>query len=118
MGTWGTGNFESDAALDFFFEVQEELLAKVRPVINARRIVDVNDLDAVVVPCVEILALLGEHVNLINLPREELQGWREKSLAAFDEQIDEYEPAEGYKEARRRVMEQTFDRLAKVLPSE
>ncbi len=65
-------------------------------------------------PSVELLALLYETYGG-TLPEVAIvRGWREKYIAGYDSYIDRLSPSPGYKEERRRVIEQTFDRLERL----
>jgi hypothetical protein len=112
MGTWGFGNFESDAALDFVDEQIDRFVAIITEVFadEQRSLLD-EDAEGQLMPSVEILILLCEHSSAA-LPKEiDVAAWKRRYLELYDAQIDGLSAAPGYKEARRAVIESTFDRL-------
>jgi hypothetical protein len=112
MGTWGAGNFDSDNALDYMSEVEEELIDKIEARLADEEGFDISeDGDGVVMPTLEMLSVLHEHCRL-GLPEvDTVRDWKERYLAFFDDQIDGYDPQPGYKEARRTMIEATFMKL-------
>lgn len=112
MGTFGEGNFDSDGALDYVNDLVNRLAATVTQCLadEDRSALD-EEGETIVVPSVDIIALLCAHCSAVP-PKEELViQWRERYLRLYDEQIDALDPKAGYKVKRRAVIEQTFDRL-------
>ena len=112
MGTWGYGNFESDAALDFVDEQIDRFVAIITEIFaDGQRFLLDEDGESQLMPSVEILILLCEHCGAL-LPQEiDVAAWKRRYLEMYDAQIDGVSAAPGYKEARRAVIESSFDRL-------
>ena|SRR5579872_5759533 len=113
MGTWGAGNFDSDAALDYIGEVTGAIEARIEACLADE---DASALDedgeGVLMPSVALLSVLHEHCKAGPPKPEAVLRWKRQYLAIFDDQIDDLDPVPGYKEERRAVIEGTFDRLA------
>lgn len=112
MGTWGSGNFENDAALDAFGGVVDDLVERLEEAFDAE--IYIEDVEGEIA-LVEVLAVLGEHCARPYLDRTKVVAWAERVLAAYDAQIDGLEPTEDFKRERRAVIERTFGRLLAVL---
>lgn len=112
MGTWGAGNFDSDGALDYIGEIASGLTARIEACFADEESSALDeDGEGVLVPSVAILLLLCEHCAAAP-PRPDVAGrWKRQYLTIFDDQIDSLEPAPGYKQERRQVIEDTFRRL-------
>ncbi|WP_018350335.1 DUF4259 domain-containing protein [Longispora albida] len=116
MGTWGSGNFDSDTAADHLSELVERLLGEVEAAMAGDPAgLEPDEYWGVAVPCnLELLCLLAErgHVG-VNLPEPAtITGWQETFLAVWDATIDGLEPKPDYRQERRKVLVATFDRLA------
>ncbi len=117
VGVTGPDNFDSDRACDFY------ALDVLRPLVQAMHRVLVNpesaeaddpDCDKIVA-AVEVLAVLGQHIDYAGPPSTELvAACRDAFLERWDAYIDELKPVPGHKEARRAVIERTFERLLAV----
>lgn len=118
MGTWGTGNFDSDTAADHLGLVVEPLLAAIASAMSGDPgQLEPDEYDGVAVPCnVELLALLCEQrwVGITLPPPDTIAAWKQKYLAVFDATIDGLAPSAAWRKARRAVLVATFDRLAKA----
>jgi len=112
LGTWGFGNFESDDALDFVDEQIDRLVAIITEIFaDEQRFLLDEGAEGQLMPSAEILILLCEHCGAL-LPKEiDVAAWKRRYLDMYDAQIDGVSWAPGYKEARRAVIESTFDRL-------
>jgi hypothetical protein len=112
---WGPGNFENDGALDYLDDLVEGLIAKVNECFADE---DLSSLDlggeTILIPSVEILTLLCEHYIVTPPDQSLVAQWHDRYLRIYDEQIDDLEPRGDFKEQRRAVIEQTFERLARV----
>lgn len=114
MGTWGSGNFENDGALDYVGSIIDELSARIETCLADEESVALDEEgEAVVVPSVQIIALLCEHCKAAPPEADVVARWKEEYLAVFDEQIDHLDPVVGFKERRREVILATFDHLEK-----
>jgi hypothetical protein len=113
MGTWGPGNFENDAALDF---IDEEIDRHVRAIeaifADSQRFSLDEDAEGELMPRVAILALLCE-LGVLNNPAD-VSAWRARYLEMYDDQIDNLEPKGELKLQRRAVIAATFDTLIRL----
>jgi hypothetical protein len=65
---------------------------------------------------VETLALLCEHIPVYPLESANtVAEWRAAYLKSWNGYIDKLDPTPGFKEARLKVIESTFDRLDAVI---
>ncbi len=112
MGTWGAGIFENDAALDF---INDEIDRHVRAIeeifADESRFRLDEDAESELMARVGILVLLCEHCSGALPGNLDIRAWKARYLTMFDEQIDRLEPADGYKQQRRAVIADSFDRL-------
>ncbi|MBV9469156.1 MAG: DUF4259 domain-containing protein [Abitibacteriaceae bacterium] len=114
MGTWGSGNFENDGALDYVGSIIVELRSRIERCLADEDAVALDEEgEAVVVPSVQIIALLCEHCKAAPPEASVVARWKDEYFAVFDEQIDSLEPKPGFKERRRAVILATFDHLEK-----
>ena len=112
MGTWGAGIFEKDAALDF---INDEIDRHVRAIeeifADDTRFQLDEDAEGELMLRIELLVLLCEHCSGVLPDKLDFRAWKTRYLTMFDEQIDGLEPADGYKQQRRAVIADSFDRL-------
>jgi hypothetical protein len=108
MGTWGPGNFQNDAALDFVGRVLRSVTTKVEA-FHASDRVDIDDLDVVLAGLAIHLAL-HENCNAIVPSLEFVLSLRDKILRIYDEQIDSLSPQGDHKAERRAAIEDTLRR--------
>ena len=112
MGSWGPGLFENDAALDLVGDVLEVAESEIKAFCTAE--------DPDVEGFQEILAAVAIHLVLCEkceatAPELELsQRLREKVLSLYDQQIDELQPNEDYKRARRAVIAEALNRYVEA----
>ncbi len=117
MGTWGPGNFDNDAALDF---IDEEIDRHVRAIeaifADSQRFQLDEDAEGELMPRLAILALLLEHSTGVFDPRDapDVGAWKARYLEMYDDQIDGLEPSGEYKLQRRAMIAATFDTLIKL----
>ncbi|MFJ9555375.1 DUF4259 domain-containing protein [Nocardiopsis sp. NPDC101807] len=118
MGTWGSGNFESDTAREHLSAVVDRLVAEVSEAMAGDPVaIEPDEYWGVTVPCnlelLYVLALAG-HTSDRPLRPETVEGWKRDFMAVWERTIDGLEPSPGFKEERRAVLVRTFDRLAGV----
>lgn len=115
MGIFGEGNFANDGALDYVNDLVDRLAATVDECLadEERSALD-EEGEAVIMPSIEIIALLCEHCSAAPPPEETVNRWREQYLHIYDEEIDFLDPKPTFKEKRRAVIERTFERLAQL----
>ncbi|MER5629796.1 DUF4259 domain-containing protein [Streptomyces nitrosporeus] len=118
MGTWGSGNFDSDTAADHLSSVIDRLVTEVTEVMDGDPAgIEADEYWGVAVPChlelLYVLARAGHDAG--RLPRAEvIDGWKGRFMAVWDRSIDDLEPSPAFKEARRSVLNRTFDQLAEA----
>jgi len=112
MGTWDTGNFDNDGARDFLDELIERLSETVGEILadDQRAALD-EDGEAVVMPTIDLLAVLCDRYGSTAPAAATIVAWRERYPQIFDDQIDDLAPAAGFKDERRAVIVHTFERL-------
>lgn len=113
MGTWNVGNFDNDEALDYVGELMDELEARVDKFLGSTD-PDLGEGESMVLPTIVIMQLLSEHTGAAPPKPDLIEKWRENYLAVFDAQIDDFEPADGYKDKRREVIARTFKGFEKT----
>jgi hypothetical protein len=112
VGTWGPGNFDSDAALDFSSaEVDGHIRAIEAIFADDQRLRLDEDAEWELMPRLEILSMLCEHCHGILPHQLDIAAWKARYLRMFDDQIDGLAPAGDYKQQRRTIIEATFDKL-------
>jgi hypothetical protein len=112
MGTWGAGNFDNDGARDWLGEVMTRLEREIDACLATPGRADLDeDGEGVLMPTVAILTVLAEHCDAPPPVAVTVRTWRAAYLAIFDDQIDDLEPAPGFKDERRQVIEATFAKL-------
>jgi hypothetical protein len=120
MGTWNTGNFDCDGARDYLHDAfQKPLVERIESIMGDAVAVQLDEQgEDVLMPSIELLALLCEIYGCDGgtLPEvATVRRWREEYLGGYDSYIDQLSPRPGYKEERRRVIEQTFARLERAV---
>ena len=106
---WTEDNFGNDGARDYLAMLTAKLVATIREVIvDDERIEPDEDGESLLMPSVEVLALLCERYDAAPPRPTTIRQWHEKYLAAFDAGIDAMKPTAEFKAARRRVIVNTF----------
>ncbi|MFI5532912.1 DUF4259 domain-containing protein [Kitasatospora sp. NPDC051853] len=115
MGTWGSGNFESDAALDHLSIVVDRLVSEVAEAMADDPVaIEPDEYWGVAVPCnLELLHVLAQAgYARDDLPEAEvIEGWKRTFMAVWERTIDGLEPSPRFKDERRAVLNRTFDQL-------
>ncbi|MFJ4793667.1 DUF4259 domain-containing protein [Kitasatospora purpeofusca] len=116
MGTWGSGNFESDTALDHLSAVVGRLVEEVAEAMAGDPVgLEPDEYWGVAVPCqLELLHVLAQagHAGGELPEAEVVEGWKETFMAVWEHSINGLEPKPEYKKQRREVLIRTFDHLA------
>lgn len=119
MGTWGSGNFDSDTAADHLSILTARLVREVEDAMAGDPVeLEPDEYWGVVVPCnLEILQVLANQRWVgVELPKAAtVQAWKSTYLAVWDANIDELEPTPEHKTQRRTALERTFDQLAETI---
>src|SRR5580692_1956972 len=109
MSDWTEDNFGNDGARDYLAMLTAKLVATIREVIgDDERIEPDEDGESLLMPSIEVLALLCERYNEAPPRVKTIRQWHEKYLAAFDAGFDKMKPPPGLKAARRKIILKTF----------
>ena len=102
-------NFGNQGARDYLALRAAQLVANISQVASSKqRIRPEEDGEAMLMPSVELLALVCERYGAVPPKPETVRQWSEKYLRAFDRADDLEMPTPGFRTARRKVIEQTF----------
>ena len=115
VGTWGSGNFDNDAARDHLFELTRELAEQIDECLNAATVLklagkmeadqELTETLEAVLPNIEIMCLLHESLGGGFLPEpESAEDWQSRF-----EQLCSDGSAE-----RREVIHATFQKLRRL----
>ncbi len=109
MGTFAADNFGNDGARDYLAGLTARLVATISEIMaDESRLALDEDGETMLIPSVEILALLCERYDSHPPRPETVRQWAQKYLELFDRTIDSLHPKPGYKAARRKVIDKTF----------
>ncbi len=109
MATFGEDNFGNDGAMAYLAMLTARLVATITEVIgDESRLAPGEDGETMLMPSVEILALLCERYGAEPPRPEVVEEWSSKYLEAFDRAADRPKAKPGFKAARRKVIENTF----------
>jgi hypothetical protein len=110
MGTWGFGNFDSDAACDLRDEEVRRLRADFETLLQSGEC-RVEDLDIMMAALAMYMVLL-RHCGGEPVPDERtVIAWRDGFLRVLEEGADDLDPTGTFKGPRREVIEGTFTQL-------
>ncbi|GLF94746.1 DUF4259 domain-containing protein [Streptomyces yaizuensis] len=116
MGTWGSGNFESDTAADHLSIVTARLVTEVAQAMAGDPVeLEADEYWGVAVPCnLELLYLIAAQGHAgAELPQPQVvEAWKQAFMAVWERSVDGLDPAPGFKEERRARLLETFDRVA------
>ena len=101
MGTWDSGNFENDTAVDLVAELSESVSQEIRPP-------ECVEDDELIMAAVAVLKVLVQHCHAAPPERAKIESVRDAVLTVYDAEIDGLDPSPEYKAERRQVIEQTF----------
>jgi hypothetical protein len=118
VGSWGRGNFDSDTAADHLGILTGRLVAEISAAMSGNPVeIEPDEYWGVAVPCnLELLCLLADqpYVGVTLPPLETIADWKRRYLAVWDEAVDGLESTAEYREQRRAVLVNTFDRLTEA----
>ncbi|GAA2746803.1 DUF4259 domain-containing protein [Kitasatospora cinereorecta] len=119
MGTWGSGNFESDTALDHLSIAVDRLVTEVAEAIAGDPVdLEPDEYWGVAVPCnLELLHVLVQAgYGAESLPEAGVvKEWQRTFMAVWERTVDGLGPSPSFKEERRSVLNRTFDQLADAI---
>jgi hypothetical protein len=106
---WTEDNFGNEGARDYLEVLTAKLVATIREVVSdEERIEPDEDGESLLMPSLDVLALLCERYNAAPPRPATIRQWHEKYLAAFDARFDKMKPAPGFKTTRRKFIDKTF----------
>src|SRR5438034_476882 len=118
MGEWTEDNFGNDGDRDYLAMMTAKLVATIREVMSDdERLTPEEDGESLLMPSVEILAILCERCGATPPRPATVKQWHEKYLAAFDRGIDRMKPTARFKGERRSVIDNTFRWLGSLSES-
>jgi hypothetical protein len=108
MSTRREDNFGNRGARDYLALRAAQLVANISDVVGDKeRLQPDEDGESMLMPSIELLALVCERYGAVPPKPATVRQWSEKYLRAFD-RADFDEPAPGFRSSRRKVIEQTF----------
>jgi hypothetical protein len=111
-------NFGNAGARDYLALRAAQLVANITDVVSSKhRIRPDEDGESMLMPSVELLALVCERYGAVPPKPATVRQWAEKYLRSYDRADDVEEPAPGFRTARRKVIEQTFRWLESLAES-
>lgn len=115
---WGVNNFDNDGAMDYLSMQTMQLTATIKAVLADETRAELDeDGETLLMPSVELLALLCERYNA-EPPRPSLvRQWCDDYLAVYDRTIDGITPSPEFKKDRRKAIENTFHWLTGLAES-
>ncbi|HEY7152724.1 MAG TPA: hypothetical protein VH575_02085 [Gemmataceae bacterium] len=109
MGTFAEHNFGNDGAMDYLALLTAKLVATITEIMaDPERMELDEDGESMLMPSVEILALLCERYDARPPRPPTVRQWSQKYLQMYKRCIDEACSDAGFKTARRKVIEHTF----------
>lgn len=109
MGTFAEHNFGNDGAMEYLAMLTAKLVATITEIMaDPERMGLDEDGESMVMPSVEILALLCERYDAVPPRPHTVRQWSQKYLKMYDRCIDDVCSDADYKTARRKVIDHTF----------
>ncbi|HWG44115.1 MAG TPA: hypothetical protein VN688_15160 [Gemmataceae bacterium] len=109
METFAEHNFGNDQAMEYLSMLTAKLVATITEIIaDPERMELDEDGEGMLMPSVEILALLCERYNAMPPKPATVHQWSQKYLKMYDHCIDEISADADFKVARRKVIDHTF----------
>lgn len=116
MGVWGAGNFDNDMAGEFLDDVTLQLVKNIEDAValHNQNNLDLDEhFDGLVMPSIDVLVTLCTHYQVSPMVDEtKIREWKSLFMSYYDVTIDQYGAKEPYKQNRRKVIDDTFDKLA------
>jgi hypothetical protein len=118
MGTCGEDNFANDGARGYLAMLTTQLVATISAIeSNPARLAPDEDGESMLMPSIEILALLCERAGAVPPKPAQVRQWAKKYLEKFDRTIDGLNPTSAHKAGRRTVIANTFHWLESLADS-
>jgi hypothetical protein len=113
MGRWGASNFSNDCAMDYIGRWVDQFVKEIEYAVAEPGRMEPDEFYGDIMPClVALISHLHDLTGTSALPQPGVvAGWKAKYMAVWEAYIDRLNPAPGFKEARRAVLLETFDRL-------
>jgi hypothetical protein len=109
MGTFAEHNFGNDGATAYLSVLTSKLIATIKEVCaDDGRLEADEDGETLLMPSVEVLALLCERYGATPPKAETARQWHQQYLAAFDATAGRLKLKADSKAARRKVIDNTF----------
>jgi hypothetical protein len=109
MGTFAEHNFGNDGATAYLSVLTSKLIATIKEVCaDENRLEADEDGETLLMPSVEVLALLCERYGAAPPKAETVRQWHQQYLAAFDATVGRLKFKADFKAARRKVIDNTF----------
>src|SRR2546421_6838442 len=109
MKDWTEDNFGNPEARRYLAMLTARLLSNIHEVVaDAERLAPDEDGESLLMPSVEVLALLCERYNAAPPKPATVRQWHQKYLAVYDRDIDKLKPSPELKVARRKAIDKTF----------
>lgn len=114
MGSWGSGNFDNDSACDYLDSIKFQIIRKIEDGFERVEEGDfADDYEHEIMASVDILSLLTEQYYGHH-PRVEAQTvrtWKTQFLSIYDQNSEDDEVTLEFYRQRRKVIENTFNKL-------
>ena len=109
MATFAEHNFGNDGAMEYLALLTAKLVATITEIVaDPERMELEEDGESMLMPSVEILALLCERYDAMPPKSATVRQWSQKYLSTYDRSIEKVSSDAGFKVARRKVIENTF----------
>ena len=109
MGTFAEHNFGNDGATAYLSVLTSKLIATIKEVCaDDGRLEADEDGETLLMPSVEVLALLCERYGATPPKAETVRDWHQRYLAAFDATASRLKVKPDFRAARRKVIDNTF----------
>lgn len=109
MATFAEHNFGNDGAMEYLALQTAKLVATITEIVaDPERLELDEDGESMLMPSVDILALLCERYGAMPPKPGTVRQWSKKYLNAYDGSINRITSDAGFKTARRKAIEQTF----------
>ncbi len=109
MGTFAEHNFGNDGAMEYLSLLTAKLVATITEIMDdPERLAPDEDGESMLMPSVEILALLCERYASPPPKPATVRQWSQNYLQMYEDSIDRITSDAHFKMARRKAIEQTF----------